>query len=96
MQERDIEPENLADAIVYYSKKYLPVLGRWRGGKSGKTRTVASFSLTPAAVDLRVLLKSVEKLFAEKKGISFCRFLLGLLRVSLILSVNQTCRIGYS
>ncbi|KAI4334296.1 hypothetical protein L6164_019006 [Bauhinia variegata] len=92
MQARGIRPENLAGAIMYYSRKYLPGLGRWQGGLSGKTRTVASFSLTPAAVDQKVLLESIEKLLPEKKGKSFCRFLLGLLRVALILNVNQTCK----
>lgn len=92
MQARGIRPESLAGAIMYYCRKYLPGLGRWQGGRSGKTRTVASFSLTPAAVDQRVLLESIEKLLPQKKGRSFCKFLLGLLRVALILNVNQTCK----
>ncbi|KAI4322358.1 hypothetical protein L6164_022061 [Bauhinia variegata] len=92
MQARGIRPENLAGAIMYYSRKYLPGIDRWQGRQSGKTRTVASFSLTPAAIDQRVLIESIEKLLPEKKGESFCRFLLGLLRVGLILNVNQTCK----
>lgn len=92
MQGRGIRPEKLAGAIMYYSRKHLPGLGRWQGGQGGKTRTVASFSLTPATVDQRVLLESIAKLLPEKKGKSFCRFVLGLLRVALILNVNQTCK----
>ncbi|BAT92031.1 hypothetical protein VIGAN_07068900 [Vigna angularis var. angularis] len=92
MQARGIRPENLAGAIMYYSRKHLPGLGRWQGGQGGKTRTVASFSLTPATVDQRVLLESIEKLLPDKKGKSYCRFLLGLLRVALILNVSQTCK----
>ncbi|KAF2321703.1 hypothetical protein GH714_001629 [Hevea brasiliensis] len=92
METRGIRPENLVRAIMYYARKYLPGLGRWQSGQSGKTRTVASFSLTPAAVDQKVLLETIEKLLPEKKGKSFCRFLLGLLRVALILGVRQTCR----
>ncbi|XP_057955791.1 BTB/POZ domain-containing protein At3g44820 isoform X2 [Malania oleifera] len=92
MEARGMRPENLAGAIMYYCRKYLPGLGRWQGGQSGKTRTVASFSLTPAAVDQRVLLESIVKLLPEKKGKSFCRFLLGLLRVALILGVNHACQ----
>lgn len=91
MQARGMRPETVAGAIMYYSKKHLPGLGRWQGGKGGKTRTVASFSLTPATVDQRVLLESIEKLLPQKKGKSFCRFLLGLLRVASILNVDQTC-----
>ncbi|CAA2999553.1 BTB/POZ domain-containing protein At3g44820-like isoform X1 [Olea europaea var. sylvestris] len=92
MAARGIRPENLSGAIMYYCKKYLPGLGRWQGGQSGIPRSVASFSLTPAAVDQRVLLESVVKLLPEKQGKSFCRFLLGLLRVALILGVNHTCQ----
>ncbi|XAR59685.1 hypothetical protein NMG60_11015606 [Bertholletia excelsa] len=92
MEERGIRPEKLAGAIMYYAKKYLPGLGRWQGIRSTKTRTVASFSMTPAAVDQRVLLESVIKLLPKQKGKSFCRFLLGLLRVSLILSINDVCQ----
>ncbi|XP_012076172.2 BTB/POZ domain-containing protein At3g44820 isoform X1 [Jatropha curcas] len=92
MEIRGIRPENLVGAIMYYARKYLPGLGRWQSGQSSKTRTVASFSLTPAAVDQRVLLETIERLLPEKKGKSFCRFLLGLLRVALILGVSQTCK----
>ncbi|KAK6144276.1 hypothetical protein DH2020_021096 [Rehmannia glutinosa] len=92
MESKGIRPENLSRAIMYYCKKYLPGLGRWQGGQSGNLRTVASFSMTPATVDQSALLKSVIKLLPEKKGKSFCRFLLGLLRVALILGVNNTCQ----
>ncbi|KAK4441251.1 BTB/POZ domain-containing protein [Sesamum alatum] len=92
MEAKGITPENLARAIMYYCKKYLPGLGRWQGGQSGISRTVASFSMTPATVNQRALLESVIKLLPEKKGKSFCRFLLGLLRVALILGVNHTCQ----
>ncbi|XP_044468911.1 BTB/POZ domain-containing protein At3g44820-like isoform X2 [Mangifera indica] len=94
MDERGIKPENLAGAIMYYARKYLPGLGRWQGGQTGNTRTVTSFSLIPVSVNQenqKVLLEITEKLLPEKKGKSFCRFLLGLLRVGLILGVNETC-----
>ncbi|KAL3850346.1 hypothetical protein ACJIZ3_012228 [Penstemon smallii] len=92
MEAKGISPENLTRAIMYYCKKHLPGLGRWQGGQSGNARTVASFSMTPAAVDQRVLLESVVKLLPEKKGKSFCRFLFGLLRVGLILGVSNSCQ----
>ncbi|KAG6432790.1 hypothetical protein SASPL_104377 [Salvia splendens] len=93
LEAKGISPENLARAIMYYCKKYLPGLGRrWQGGQSSLSRTVTSFSMMPANVNQVALLQSVIKLLPEKKGKSFCRFLLGLLRVSLILGVNNTCR----
>ncbi|MED6206026.1 hypothetical protein PIB30_023093 [Stylosanthes scabra] len=92
MQVRGIRPENIEGAIMHYCRKYLPGLDRWQSGQGSKARTVASFSLTPAAVDQMVLLESIEKLLPFRKGTSFCRFLLGLVRVALILNVNQTCK----
>ncbi|KAG6779777.1 hypothetical protein NC652_011854 [Populus alba x Populus x berolinensis] len=92
METRGIRPEILVGAIMYYARKYLPGLGRWQSGQSRKTRTFASFSLTPAVVDQKVLIETFEKLIPEKKGKSFCRFLLGLLRVALILGVSQMCK----
>lgn len=92
MEVKGIRPENLARAIMFYCKKYLPGLDRWQGGQSGVSRTVASFSLKPATVNQSVLLKSVVDLLPEKMSKSFCRFLLGLLRVALILEVNHECQ----
>lgn len=92
MEARGMRPENLAGAIMYYARKYLPGLGRWQGGQSSNTRRVTSYSLTPAAVDQKVLLETIENLLPEKKGKSFCRFLVGLLRVALILDVNEKCK----
>lgn len=92
MEARGIRPEKLTGAIMYYSRKYLHGLGRWQGGQSTKARSIASFSMKPAIVDQRVLLESVVKLLPEKKGKSFCRFLLALLRVALILGVNGKCQ----
>ncbi|KAL3530439.1 hypothetical protein ACH5RR_009761 [Cinchona calisaya] len=91
MEASGIKPENLAGAVMYYCRKYLPGLGRWQGGQIGKPRTVASFSMTPAAIDQKDLLESIIKLLPDRKGKSFCRFLLGLLRVAFILRVNDTC-----
>lgn len=91
MERRGTKPENLAGAIVYYCRKYLPGLGKWQGGQNGKPRTVASFSMTPAAVEQKALLESIIQMLPEQKGKPFCHFLLGLLRVALILGVNHAC-----
>ncbi|KAK4409031.1 BTB/POZ domain-containing protein [Sesamum angolense] len=90
MAAKGIRPRNLAHAIMYYCKKYLPGLDRRQGGQSGISTKVVSFSIAPAAIDEGVLLQRVVKFLPEKKGKSFCRFLLGLLRVALILGINHT------
>lgn len=86
MEAKGIRPENLARAIMYYCKKNLPGLDRWQG-QSGQSTKVVNF-----AVDQSVLLGRVVKLLPENKGKSFCRFLVGLLRVALILRVDHKCQ----
>ncbi|XP_010689976.2 BTB/POZ domain-containing protein At3g44820 [Beta vulgaris subsp. vulgaris] len=92
MQARGIRPENIAGAIMYYTRKFLPGLSRWQGGHGGKSRTVASFSLTPVTVDQKALLETISKLLPEKKSKSYCRFLLGIFRTALILNVSEECK----
>ncbi|CAO2814649.1 unnamed protein product [Amaranthus hypochondriacus] len=92
MQARGIRPKRIAGAIMHYTRKFLPGLERWQGGHSGKTRTVASFSLTPVSVDQNALLETIAKLLPEKRGRSYCRFLLGILRTALILDASEACK----
>ncbi|XP_076909396.1 BTB/POZ domain-containing protein At3g44820-like [Bidens hawaiensis] len=92
MEARGLRPEKLTGAIMYYTRKHLHGLGRWQSGQNTKIKSIASFSMKPAIVDQRVLLETIVKLLPDKKGKSFCRFLLGLLRVALILGVNDNCQ----
>ncbi|KAL8204767.1 hypothetical protein R6Q57_010390 [Mikania cordata] len=92
MEARGLRPEKLTGAIMYYSRKHLHGLGRWQGGQNTKIKSIASFSMKPAIVDQRVLLETIVKLLPERKGKSLCRFLLGLLRVALILDADDKCQ----
>ncbi|KAK9058638.1 hypothetical protein SSX86_023480 [Deinandra increscens subsp. villosa] len=92
MEARGLNPEKLTGAIMYYSRKHLHGLGRWQGSQNTKIKSITSFSMKPAIIDQRNLLETIVKLLPEKKGKSLCRFLLGLLRVALILGVNDKCQ----
>ncbi|GAB2263076.1 hypothetical protein Droror1_Dr00004073 [Drosera rotundifolia] len=91
MQSRGIRPEHIAGMIMYYARKYLPGLRRWKGMQDS-ARTVTSLSTMPKSVDQRVLVEVIVDLLPEKKSKSYCRFLSWLLRVALILGVSQECR----
>ncbi|VVB04909.1 unnamed protein product [Arabis nemorensis] len=101
METKGIRAESLAGAMMYYARKYLPGLGRWQSGTgaSGKReRRAVNFSLAPASlsssmspVDQITLLETILSLLPEKRGRSFCKFLLGLLRVAFILGVDGNC-----
>ncbi|KAL1200906.1 BTB/POZ domain-containing protein [Cardamine amara subsp. amara] len=102
METKGIRAESLAGAMMYYARKYLPGLGRWQSGTSSSSksrRRVVSFSLAPSSsssssmspVDQIALLETILSLLPEKRGRSFCKFLLGLLRVAFILGVDGNC-----
>lgn len=104
MQTKGIRAESLVGAMVYYARKYLPGLGRWQrrtSGSSSKSKSksrasVVGFSLATASssmspVDQIALLETILSLLPEKRGRSFCKFLLCLLRVAFILGVDGNC-----
>ncbi|KAG5414525.1 hypothetical protein IGI04_002092 [Brassica rapa subsp. trilocularis] len=103
METKGIRAESLVGAMVYYARKYLPGLGRWQSRRTSgssnnnKSRTsVVSFSLAAASssmspVDQIALLETILSLLPEKRGRSFCKFLLCLLRVAFILGVDGSC-----
>ena len=92
MNIRGVRPENIAGALMYYARKYLPGLDRWHNDQVGRSKSLASFTFVPDVVDKKALLESIEILLPEKKGKSYCRFLLGLLRIAIILNVCQPCK----
>ncbi|XP_051120561.1 BTB/POZ domain-containing protein At3g44820 [Andrographis paniculata] len=94
IESKGVRPEIIAHAIMYYCKKHLPGLGRWQGSvhTAVSSRTVASFTMTPANIDQRRLVEIAVEQLPELKGRSVCQFLLGLLRVALILEINHSCQ----
>ncbi|KAJ0841305.1 putative BTB/POZ domain, NPH3 domain-containing protein [Helianthus annuus] len=92
LEARGIPPEKLTGAIMYYCGKHLHGLGRWQGAQITKTKSIANFSTKSDTIDQRFLLETIVELLPQTKGKSICRFLLGLLRVGLILGVNAKCQ----
>ncbi|WOL02262.1 hypothetical protein Cni_G10981 [Canna indica] len=90
MHERDVRPVIVAGALMHYTRKHLPGLDRWQ--KRQVSRNVACLTMSPAVVDHKMLLETIVNLLPEKKGKSYCRFLLGLLRFAVILNVCQSCK----
>ncbi|RWW25121.1 hypothetical protein GW17_00010552, partial [Ensete ventricosum] len=87
MYERGVRPVIVAGALMYYTRRYLRGLDRWM--KKQGSRDLAFLTVTPAVVDHKVLLENIVSLLPQKKGKSYCRFLLGLLRFAIILNLCQ-------
>ncbi|KAK9061587.1 hypothetical protein SSX86_018769 [Deinandra increscens subsp. villosa] len=92
LKAKGIQPEKLTGAIMYYCGKCLHGLGRWQGGQITKTKSIANVSMGNDIIDQRFLLETMVELLPQTKCKSVCRFLLGLLRVGLILGANSKCQ----
>ncbi|XP_031499655.1 BTB/POZ domain-containing protein At3g44820 isoform X1 [Nymphaea colorata] len=92
MKARGVRIESIAGAIMNYGKNHLPGLSRWHADLGNSCRKISSFGLPPSSVDQKELLECIESLLPEKKGRSFCQFLMGALRVANILHASQSCK----
>ncbi|KAG6479983.1 hypothetical protein ZIOFF_063460 [Zingiber officinale] len=90
MQERHVRTIIVTGALMHYAKKQLPGLARWEKKHGG--RYLTSLNSSADVINHKVLIESIVDLLPQKKGKSYCRFLLGLLRFAVILKVNQSCK----
>ncbi|XP_020581288.1 BTB/POZ domain-containing protein At3g44820 [Phalaenopsis equestris] len=79
---------NLAGALMFYARKHLHGLDRWQNRQGGGR--IRTLSIDLAAIDQKILIESIVNLLPENKGKSYCRFLLGLLRLSIMLDVDRS------
>lgn len=87
---RGLRSLNLAGALMFYAKKHLPGLDRWQNRQRG--RRIGSLPIDSAAAHQKILIEGIVELLPENKGKSYCRFLLGLLRLAIILDVDWSCK----
>lgn len=81
--------ENVAGALVFYAKKYVPQMNRQ---SSFKNLNYGSTISVPSESDQGALLEEIVELLPYKKGVVHTRFLLRLLRTALVLQASQPCR----
>ncbi|KAL0347185.1 UNVERIFIED_CONTAM: BTB/POZ domain-containing protein [Sesamum calycinum] len=84
-----MKAENIAGALVFYAKKYIPQMNRQSSFKnlnSGKTISI------PSEADQGALLEEIVELIPNQKGVIHTRFLLRLLRTAMVLQASQACR----
>ncbi|GFP83169.1 BTB/POZ domain-containing protein at5g03250 [Phtheirospermum japonicum] len=82
-------PENIAGALVFYAKKYIPQMNRQSSFKnlsSGSTISV------PSEADQGALLEEIVDLLPNARGVIHTRFLLRLLRTAMVLQASPACR----
>ncbi|PHT36458.1 BTB/POZ domain-containing protein [Capsicum baccatum] len=89
-----MRPENVAGALVFYAKKYIPLMNRQSSFKDATSHTNKSGSTisTPSEADQRALLEEIMELLPNQKGVTETRFLLRLLRSAMMLQASPSCR----
>ncbi|KAA8539304.1 hypothetical protein F0562_025996 [Nyssa sinensis] len=90
---RGMKPERIAGSLVYYAKKYLPLMGsRQSSFQNGNRAAPGSTLSAPFDADKRTLLEEIVELLPDQKGATPTQFLLRLLRTSMILHASPSCR----
>nr|XP_019071165.2 BTB/POZ domain-containing protein At5g03250-like [Solanum lycopersicum] len=82
---------NISGALVFYAKKYVPLMNRQ---SSFKDVTHAKSGSTPSEADQRALLEEIVELLPKQKGVTETRFLLRLLRTAMMLQASPSCRVN--
>lgn len=81
--------ENVAGALVFYAKKYIPQMNRQSSFKNLNPGSTISI---PTEADQGSLLEEIVELLPVQKGVVHTRFLLRLLRTAMVLQASQACR----
>ncbi|KAL2481410.1 BTB/POZ domain-containing protein [Abeliophyllum distichum] len=89
VEEGGMTPENIAGALVFYAKKYIPQMNRQSSFKNLKSGSTISI---PSEADQRALLEEIVEILPNQNGVIHTRFLLRLLRTAMVLQSSPSCR----
>lgn len=92
VQLRGMKAENVAGSIIFYAKRYLPLMNRQSSFKDTNHINPGTTIPTPSEADQRALLEEIVDLLPNQKGVTTTKFLLRLLRTSMILHTSSSCR----
>ncbi|KAL8136903.1 hypothetical protein V2J09_002904 [Rumex salicifolius] len=94
IESKGTKAEVIAGSVIHYAKKYLPMTGRQSGINSANHSGCLSIASSPSCVnvDQRNLLEEVVELLPDQKGVAPTKFLLRLLKTSIILHCTPSCQ----
>ncbi|KAG5152569.1 hypothetical protein JHK84_029041 [Glycine max] len=88
---RQMKPKRIAESLVYYAKKHIPLLGSQASSQNGNSSSFKSTISTPSEADQRNLIEEIVELLPNEKGIAPTKFLLGCLRTAMALYASSSC-----
>lgn len=89
---RGMKPEIIAGFLIHYARRHLPLLGRQANIDDGMFCAPASNVSASSEVDQRRLLEEIVELLPHQKLVTPTKFLIRLLRTSMILHASFSCR----
>ena len=93
VESRGMNPEKISGSLMYYAKKYLPLMGRQSSFQNGNRAAPGSTTVSALSeADQRNLLEEIVELLPYQKGVASAKFLLRLLRTSMLLHASPSCR----
>ncbi|XP_030494934.2 BTB/POZ domain-containing protein At5g03250-like [Cannabis sativa] len=92
VEAKGMKPETIALSIMYYAKKYLPIMNTQTSLNDYSYVNNSSSGATISESEMRTLLEEIVGLIPYKKGVTSSKSLLKLLRVAMILQASSSCR----
>ncbi|KAH7553575.1 hypothetical protein JRO89_XS12G0028800 [Xanthoceras sorbifolium] len=92
LESRSMKLESIAESVIYYAKRYLPMMNRQL---SFNDRIhVNSGTSTPllSEADQRAFLEEIVDILPNKKEVTSTRFLLRLLHTAMVLHASPSCK----
>ncbi|KAK6933385.1 NPH3 domain [Dillenia turbinata] len=89
---RGMKPDRIAGSLVHYAKRYLPLMGRELSHQCGNRAAPGSTFSILSELDQKNLLEEIVELLPDEKGVTPTKFLLRLLRTSMVLHASPSCR----
>ncbi|MED6120370.1 hypothetical protein PIB30_020386 [Stylosanthes scabra] len=85
---KGMKPESVASCLIYYLRRFLPLMNRQSSFKDKSHATIA----TTSEADQRALLEEIVELLPNKRGVTSSKHLLRLLRTAMILRASPSCK----
>ncbi|XP_057984095.1 BTB/POZ domain-containing protein At5g03250-like isoform X2 [Malania oleifera] len=89
---KGMKPECIAGSLIFYAKRYLPLMNRQSSFKDTNHVNPGTTISTPSEADQRALLEEIVGLLPKQKGVTSTKFLIRLLRTAMILHASPSCR----
>jgi hypothetical protein len=88
IESKGMKSENVAASLIYYLRRFLPLMNRQSSFKDTNHATIP----TTSEADQRGLLEEIVELIPNKRGVTSSKHLLRLLRTAMILHASPSCR----